>query len=96
MQGEQSFCGAIEQAGKVTLKCSVVKGGIEKFALKQPIFLVRRAFPPHLWSTSLTVHVPQPSPIDPLYTQQLTFEGIGAGTSVQICQVDLPKLAFPS
>ena len=41
-QGEQSFCGAIEQAGKVTMKCSVVKGGIELFALKQPVFLVRR------------------------------------------------------
>ncbi|GAA6000128.1 acetamidase/formamidase family protein [Rhodotorula paludigena] len=55
--GEQSFCGAIEMSGIVTLKCSVVKQGVEKFALKQPIFL--------------------PSPIDPMYSQQLTFEGIG-------------------
>lgn len=26
-------------AGIITLKCSVIKNGIEKFALKQPIFL---------------------------------------------------------
>lgn len=39
--GELSFCGAIEMAGNVTLRCSVVKGGVEKMALKQPIFLVR-------------------------------------------------------
>ncbi|GAA5934849.1 hypothetical protein JCM3775_001655 [Rhodotorula graminis] len=76
--GEQSFCGAIEQAGKVTLKCSVVKGGIEKFALKQPIFL--------------------PSPIDPLYTQQLTFEGIGAdlhgdGSQKSMCATTAYKQA---
>jgi formamidase len=37
--GELSFCGAIEMAGTITLKCTVIKGGIEKFALKQPIFL---------------------------------------------------------
>ncbi|GAA6042484.1 hypothetical protein JCM8097_003049 [Rhodosporidiobolus ruineniae] len=55
--GELSFCGAIEMAGVVTLKCSVLKGGVDKLALTQPIFL--------------------PSVIDPLYTQQLTFEGIG-------------------
>ncbi|BGP38794.1 hypothetical protein JCM10449v2_002731 [Rhodotorula kratochvilovae] len=59
--GEMSFCGAIEMSGIITLKCTVVKGGVRKFALKQPIFL--------------------PSPIDPLYTQQLTFEGISVGTS---------------
>ncbi|GAA6014151.1 hypothetical protein JCM10207_006114 [Rhodosporidiobolus poonsookiae] len=56
--GELSFCGAIEMAGVVTLKCTVLKGGVDKLALKQPIFL--------------------PSPIDPMYSQQLTFEGIGA------------------
>jgi formamidase len=28
-------------AGIITFKCSVIKDGIEKFALKQPIFLVR-------------------------------------------------------
>ncbi|GAA5873359.1 hypothetical protein JCM1840_000035 [Sporobolomyces johnsonii] len=55
--GELSFCGAIEMSGIVTMKCTVLKGGIEKLALTQPIFL--------------------PSPIDPLYSQQLTFEGIG-------------------
>lgn len=35
-----SFCGAIEMAGVITLKTSIIKGGVEKFALKQPIFLV--------------------------------------------------------
>lgn len=29
------------QAGVIQLKCSVIKNGIEKFGLKQPIFLVR-------------------------------------------------------
>lgn len=28
------------QAGIITFKTSIIKGGIEKFALKQPIFLV--------------------------------------------------------
>jgi formamidase len=35
-----SFCGAIEMAGIVTMKTSVIKGGVEKFALKQPIYMV--------------------------------------------------------
>ncbi|KAH8094540.1 Acetamidase Formamidase [Cristinia sonorae] len=55
--GELSFCGAIEMAGVLTLKTSIIKGGVEKFALKQPIFL--------------------PSPVDPLYSAKLIFEGIG-------------------
>jgi len=54
--GELSFCGAIEMAGIVTFKTSIIKGGVDKFALKQPIFL--------------------PSPIDPLYSSTLVFEGI--------------------
>ncbi|PPQ81300.1 hypothetical protein CVT26_015209 [Gymnopilus dilepis] len=55
--GEMSFCGAIEMAGIITFSTSIIKGGVEKFALKQPIFL--------------------PSPIDPLYSQKLVFEGLG-------------------
>ncbi|KAF8149023.1 Acetamidase/Formamidase [Crassisporium funariophilum] len=54
--GEMSFCGAIEMAGIITFSTSVIKGGIEKFALKQPIFL--------------------PSPIDPMYSSKIIFEGI--------------------
>ncbi|KAH6901203.1 Acetamidase/Formamidase [Coprinopsis sp. MPI-PUGE-AT-0042] len=54
--GEMSFCGAIEMAGIITLKTSIIKGGVEKFALRQPIFL--------------------PSPVDPVYSQKLVFEGI--------------------
>ncbi|KAL5485966.1 hypothetical protein ACEPAI_7010 [Sanghuangporus weigelae] len=55
-QGDMSFCGAIEMAGIITFKTSIIKGGVEKFALKQPIFL--------------------PSPVDPLYSAKLVFEGI--------------------
>ncbi|TFK50188.1 Acetamidase/Formamidase [Heliocybe sulcata] len=55
-QGDISFCGAIEMAGIITFNCSIIKGGVEKFALKQPIFL--------------------PSPIDPMYSAKLIFEGI--------------------
>ncbi|KAJ3977699.1 Acetamidase/Formamidase [Lentinula raphanica] len=55
-QGDMSFCGAIEMAGVITLSTSVIKGGVEKFALKQPIFM--------------------PSPVDPLYSSKLIFEGI--------------------
>ncbi|KAI6024892.1 Acetamidase/Formamidase [Pisolithus microcarpus] len=55
-QGDMSFCGAIEMAGIITFSTSIIKGGVEKFALKQPIFL--------------------PSPIDPLYSSKLIFEGI--------------------
>ncbi|KAJ7199004.1 Acetamidase/Formamidase [Mycena pura] len=44
-------------AGIITFKMSVIKDGIEKFALKQPIFL--------------------PSPIDPVYSAKVIFEGIG-------------------
>ncbi|KAF4613889.1 hypothetical protein D9613_008116 [Agrocybe pediades] len=55
--GEMSFCGAIEMAGIVTFSTSIIKGGVEKFALKQPIFL--------------------PSPVDPMYSQKLVFEGLG-------------------
>ncbi|KXN84372.1 Formamidase [Leucoagaricus sp. SymC.cos] len=54
--GEMSFCGAIEMAGIITFSTSIIKGGVEKFGLKQPIFL--------------------PSPVDPLYSQKLVFEGL--------------------
>ncbi|KAJ4479440.1 Acetamidase/Formamidase [Lentinula lateritia] len=54
--GEISFCGAIEMAGVITFSTSIIKGGVEKFALKQPIFL--------------------PSPVDPMYSAKLIFEGI--------------------
>jgi len=54
--GEMCFCGAIEMAGIITFSTSIIKGGVEKFALKQPIFL--------------------PSPIDPLYSSKIVFEGL--------------------
>ncbi|KAI0667921.1 Acetamidase/Formamidase [Trametes maxima] len=54
--GEISFCGAIEMAGIITFSCSIIKNGVEKFGMKQPMFL--------------------PSPVDPLYSAKLIFEGI--------------------
>ncbi|KAG5722824.1 Formamidase, partial [Termitomyces sp. T112] len=37
--GEMTMCGAIEMAGVVTLRTSIIKGGMEKFGLMNPIFL---------------------------------------------------------
>ncbi|EAT89430.2 hypothetical protein SNOG_02699 [Parastagonospora nodorum SN15] len=37
--GEISFCGAIEMAGVITLKFSVMKGGMKQLAMKSPIYL---------------------------------------------------------
>ncbi|KAJ5614502.1 Acetamidase/Formamidase [Penicillium herquei] len=36
--GEISFCGAIEMAGVITLKFTVIKNGMEKLSMKSPIF----------------------------------------------------------
>lgn len=43
-------------AGILTLKCSLIKGGMAKFGQNAPIF--------------------KPSPIDPLYSDRLIFQGI--------------------
>lgn len=37
--GEISFCGAIEMPGVITIKVSIIKGGIKKLSLKSPIFI---------------------------------------------------------
>lgn len=37
--GEISFCGAIEIAGVITLKLSVMKNGMDELSMKSPIFL---------------------------------------------------------
>ncbi|CDK27473.1 unnamed protein product [Kuraishia capsulata CBS 1993] len=37
--GEISFCGAIEMNGCITLKCSVIKGGMSKMNMKSPMYL---------------------------------------------------------
>lgn len=37
--GEISFCGAIEMAGCITLKFSVMKGGVKKLDMKSPIYI---------------------------------------------------------
>lgn len=37
--GEISFCGAIEMAGVITLKFSVMKGGVKELDMKSPIYI---------------------------------------------------------
>jgi formamidase len=37
--GEISFCGAIEMAGCITLKFSVMKGGMKQLDMKSPIYI---------------------------------------------------------
>lgn len=37
--GEISFCGAIEMAGVITLKFSIMKGGIKQLDMKSPIYI---------------------------------------------------------
>jgi len=37
--GEISFCGAIEMAGIITVKFTVLKGGMSRLSMKSPIFL---------------------------------------------------------
>ena len=36
--GEITFCGAIEMAGWVHMRVTLIKGGMEKYAIKNPIF----------------------------------------------------------
>ena len=36
--GEITFCGAIEMAGRIELHVEVIKGGMEKYAITNPIF----------------------------------------------------------
>jgi len=36
--GEITFCGAIEMAGWVHMRVSLIKGGIEKYGIRNPIF----------------------------------------------------------
>lgn len=47
--GEISFCGAIEMAGVITIKFSVMKGGVKQLDMKSPIYIpgpVEPAFGP--------------------------------------------------
>lgn len=37
--GEISFCGAIEMAGVITLKCTILKDGVSKLGMKSPLYL---------------------------------------------------------
>lgn len=53
--GEISFCGAIETAGILTLRCTVIPNGMKELNISNPIF--------------------ETSPLQPLYSPKLTFEG---------------------
>ncbi|TDL25850.1 Acetamidase/Formamidase [Rickenella mellea] len=72
-QGDLSFCGAIEMAGKVTFSTSIIKGGFEKFALKQPIFLPSPIDP--MYSSKASPLLRQIALLT-LKNVQLVFEGI--------------------
>jgi formamidase len=37
--GEISFCGGIEMAGWMDMKINIIKGGIKKYEVKNPIFI---------------------------------------------------------
>ena len=37
--GEITFCGAIEMAGYLDIRVSVLKGGMEKYAIRNPLFI---------------------------------------------------------
>jgi len=54
--GEITFCGAIEMAGWLDLKCTIMKNGVKELNMKNPIFEI--------------------GPVEPRYTNYLTFEGI--------------------
>ena len=61
----------LPKAGIITLNTSIIKGGVEKFALKQPIFLVSPLFLPteaHVYIS----HFTQPSPVDPMYSAKVS------------------------
>ncbi|KAK9454866.1 Acetamidase/Formamidase [Dipodascopsis uninucleata] len=37
--GEISFCGAIEMAGVITIKCEIIKNGVKDFEMKNPMYI---------------------------------------------------------
>jgi len=62
--GEVSFCGAIEMAGFLELKCSIIRGGVEKYLTP-------------VGPTKLHVHpLFEIGPLQPTYSEWLVFEGI--------------------
>jgi formamidase len=54
--GEISFCGAIEMSGWIDLHVDLIKDGVNKYGMINPIF--------------------KPGPVEPRYSEYLTFEGI--------------------
>lgn len=61
--GEVSFCGAIEMAGFLDLKCSVIKGGMKMLPVVGP--------------SPLSVNpIFEIGPLEPRYSEWLVFEGV--------------------
>lgn len=61
--GEVSFCGAIEMSGYLTLKCSVIKGGMKMLPVVGP--------------SPLSVNpIFEIGPLEPRYSEWLVFEGV--------------------
>ncbi len=54
--GEITFCGGIEMAGFIDLHVDLIKDGVGKYRMSNPIF--------------------KPGPMEPRYSEYLTFEGI--------------------
>ena len=59
------------QAGIIKFKTSIIKGGVEKFALKQPIFLVSGESCWNILALNSNM-LRQPSPVDPLYSAKVS------------------------
>lgn len=61
--GEVSFCGAIEMSGYLTLKCSIIKGGMKMLPVVGP--------------SPLSVNpIFEIGPLEPRYSEWLVFEGV--------------------
>src|SRR5579875_2877641 len=66
--GEITFCGAIEMAGWIDLHVDLIKDGVNKYGVTNPIF--------------------KPGPVEPRYSEYLTFEGISVDEQGQQYYLD--------
>ena len=67
--GEVSFCGAIEMAGWLDLKCTVIKGGMDMLPKNGP-------------TTLHVMPIFKIGPLEPRYSEWLAFEGISVDEKV--------------
>lgn len=62
--GEVSFCGAIEMAGFLEIKCDLIRGGVKKYLTP-------------CGPTPLHVHpIFELGPLEPRFSEYLVFEGV--------------------